>query len=808
VKRHTTVLLLLLTCFSSFLPSSPRVTAQQTADTTASANTLSLAGLRAEVTVRRDERGIPYIEAANEADLYFAQGYVVASDRLWEMDFLRRTARGELAEIFGRVVLEEDKRRRLYGFGGLSEAMMARTSPQVHASLEAYARGVNAYIESLDAQRLPIEFQILGYKPLPWSPADSLLVGKIFAEVLSTTWDTDIMRAALTSLPADKRKALLPETSPLDVVIVGNDKNAKRAKASSSRQKLPGNVTVDDGTLAEVAAIKETMARSLERVGLFIEDGAVSNNWVVAGSRTVSGKPLLANDPHLPATAPSIWYMAHLSAPGLRVAGVTPPGAPGIILGHNEQIAWGATNLGPDVQDLYLEKFDPNNPRRYMTPAGWRDAVVRTEEIKVRKSFTDASTETVNYDVTVTRHGPIFFEKNGQRYALRWTALDSEAVEFEAFYYLNRARNWNEFRAAFKDYRGPTQNFIYADTSGHIGYYGAGPIPIRKTGDGSLPYDGATDDGEWTGFIPYDKLPQLYDPPNGIIVTANNRVVGQDYPFHLTHEWAAPYRARRIYDLLTAKKKLTPDDFRAVQGDTHSIPNLLFARTFVKLIRQSVSFADNPKTAETIRLLEGWDGRADAESRAAPLAVVMRDRFRQRILVAALGEELAKQYSWGNVHTFLDRIIEEQPREWLPKEFKDYAELMRACEREAREAIAKRLGADETQWTWGRYQTMRFQHPLASVPLIGQQFVIPPLPQNGIGSSPNVGSSVSMRHIADPGNWDRTQLGIALGQSGKPSSPHWTDQLADWRAVTPRVFPFTTAAVTAASKETVVLRPK
>lgn len=785
------------------------VYAQQAAATQASApSTLKLAGLKEKVTVRRDERGIPYIEATNEADLYFAQGYVTASDRLWQMDLLRRAMRGELAEIFGRDAFNEDKRHRLFGFAQLSEAMLAYASPPVRAALETYARGVNAYIESLDANQLPPEFQILLYKPRAWTPADSIVIGKIFAESLSTTWQRDLIRAALADLPAEKREMLLPETSPLDLLVVGKDNVEKKASNRMARPLEPFKPNDSIEMLRTLASITETTTRSLERVGLFMEDGAVSNNWVVSGKRTESGKPMLANDPHLQPSVPSIWYMTHLSMPGMRVAGVTPPGAPGIILGHNESIAWGATNLGPDVQDLYLEKFDKDNPHRYMTPTGWREAEVRHEEIKVRKGFTDSSVDKEMLDVAATRHGPIIFEKDTARYALRWTALDPKAIEFEAFYYINRARNWNEFRAALNRYAGPTQNFVYADQGGHIGYYGAGRIPIRKSGDGSTPYDGATDDGEWTGYIPFDSLPHVYDPPGGFIVTANQRVAGASYPYFLTHEWAAPLRARRIYELLQAKPKLKSDDFRDIQSDTFHIGLSTFAREVVKLAGPpSGSSSSDEKWAETLRLLGGWDGRINVESRVAPLIVEMRRAFRSRILEAMLGVERAKDFGWSNEESFFYRLITERPQLYLPKGFPDYPVLWRACEKDAREALTKQLGADETKWTWGSYRPTRLRHPLASAPLVGLQFAIAPFPQNGGGNVVNVGPSVSMRLIATPGDWDAGRQGIALGESGNPSSKHFKDQLEDWLAVTPRAFPFTKDAVVKATQSTLILMP-
>jgi len=788
------------------------VSAQHVAVPQAKATEMRLAGLKSSVTVRRDERAIPYIEAANEEDLYFAQGYVTASDRLWQMDLLRRTGRGELSEIFGRDVLEEDKQYRAYGFTKLSDSLLGECSPAMRAALEAYARGVNAFIDSRDDKTIPLEFRLLKYKPRAWSPADSIIIGKTFSVTLSTTWQSDIMRAALADLPADRRDALLPETSPLDVPLVGSDGAKKKTAAAPSPPSPRLRAAVTERDVGALVSAMRTSRRSLERVGLYAEGRAISNNWVVSGKHTATGKPLLANDPHLSPSAPSIWYMSHLSTPGMRVAGVTIPGAPGIIIGHNERIAWGLTNLQADVQDLYIERFDREDPKRYKTPTGWREAEVRREQIKVRRGMADAATDTVEFEIAVTEHGPIILQQGGNHYALRWTALDAKSVAFETFYRINHARNWDEFRAALRTYVEPAQNFVYADVNGHIGYYGAGKIPIRKTGDGSLPYDGSTGAGEWTGLIPFEKLPQLYDPSSGIIVTANNRVVGRDYSYVLTREWASPYRARRILDLLQSKRKLAADDFRAIQGDTYSFAGAIFAREVVKVSRDSAQASDADDWRETLRLFESWDGHVKPESRAPVLAAEMRRAFRRRILAAAVGPARVERYAWGNVDTFVDRIITERPREWLPAGFKDYTELLRACHKDAREALIKLLGADESQWRWGHpaYAQARFPHPLAPAPFVGQQFKIAPFPQTGSSSSlttVNVGAGVSMRFIADTNDWDRAQQGIPLGQSGDPSNPHWADQLADWRSVTPRIFPFTSKAVAEAAKQTLVLAP-
>jgi penicillin amidase len=621
------------------------------------------------------------------------------------------------------------------------------------------------------------------------------------AEYLSSTWQLDVMRASLGSLPKEKREALLPDTSPLDVLVVGTDGQRARATRPTVREG------VSPAILAELNELIAAQRQSFELLGLTppaLEVIHASNNWVVSGKRTATGKPLLANDPHIPASAPGVWYLTQLIAPGLHVAGVTFPGLPGIVAGHNDRIAWGVTNLGPDVQDVYIEKFDKANPTKYQTPSGLRDAEVRQEEIKVRKDFGSPATQTQTFNVTVTRHGPIILEKDGARYALRWSLLDPATLQTAGIFDVNRARNWKEFTSALSRYRGPTQNFVYADIDGHIGYYGAGWIPIRKSGDGSVPYDGATDEGEWTGYIPFEKLPHLYDPPSGMIVTANQRVVGSSYPYFVSHVWASPYRARRIFDLLSAKPKLTTDDFRKIQGDVYSIAGKTFAQHAAKSLRGSAGF----QPASLITDLESWDGMMSADSRMAVIVSQMRAAFRQRILNAALGPDLAKVYVWPESEVLINRLATEQPREWLPREFATYSELFKASYEDARQTLTQSLGADETKWSWGAQTKARFNHYLSRVPLIGPQFAIEPIPQNGSGGTVNVGSAVSMRFIADLSDWDKSQHGIPLGQSGLPNSPHWKDQLDDWRNVTPRAFPFTKAAIEGATKQTAVLTPK
>jgi penicillin amidase len=589
---------------------------------------------------------------------------------------------------------------------------------------------------------------------------------------------------------------------------VGRDGPVEKNASASLGGASPLNVPGSGELLLALNAVEETRRRSLERVGLFAEDLAASNNWVISGRHTFSGKPLLANDPHLLPSVPSVWHMIHLTAPGVRVAGVAAPGLPGIIIGHNETIAWGSTNLEADAQDVYLETFDPDQPRRYRTPDGWREAEVRTEKITVRKSPVGTATETINHEVTVTRHGPIILEKGGKHYALRWTALDPTTIEWTGFYQLNRARNWKEFCKALSQYSGAAQNYVYADVGGDIGYYAAGRIPIRKNGAGNLPHEGANGAGDWIGYIPFSQLPHVYNPPSGMIVTANNRVIGRNYPYYLTHDWAAPHRARRIFDLLRSKTRLTVDDCRAIQGDVYSLSGVTFAQG---ITRSEQSHPGSEKWLATVRRFADWDGRVIEESTVAPLLAEMRTAFRKRLLTAALGPERAQQFRRPNLDTVLDRLIVEQPSNWLPSEFRSYTDLLQACYAEAVEILTKRLGPDPAQWTWGRYAPARFSHPLADAPLVGGQFKIAPFAIAGargaIGATPNVGMTVSMRFIADISNWDNSRQNIPLGISGDPSSRHWKDQLDEWRTVTPQSFPFTAKAVAQSAKLEAVLKP-
>ncbi len=745
---------------------------------------VALEGLDGVVTVQRDQRSIPYIEAANDRDLYFVQGYVTASDRLWQMDLLRRVARGETAEIFGRSTLDEDKRWRRLGFARISEEALKFIDPELRAALDNYARGVNAYIASLDDASLPVEFKILQYKPRPWTAADTIVIGKILAEALSSTYSGDLMREAAKGIDPAKWADLNQKVTPYDVILFGSDKRA----AAAGTPSLASSEVREHGFDTAIALMEEDAEireRSLRRVGLFAEGLAASNNWVISGKRTADGKAILANDPHLLPSAPGIWYLTHLSTPTMRVAGVTFPGVPGIVLGHNDHIAWGATNVGPDVQDLYLETF--NGKGEYKTPDGWRPAAVRKEEIRFRASPLSPQLSTETIDVVETRHGPIILDSTERKYALRWTAFDPKNSDFNAFYSLNRAKDWSGFKKALSDYGGATQNFVYADTSGNIGWYAAGKIPIRRTGDGALPYDGSTNAGDWTGFIPFAELPNLYNPPSGFIVTANQRIVGTDYKYQqLVRDFAAPWRARRLYDLLLQDTKATIASSIAAQHDVYNIPLKMLAEDVVRLK------AASPFHLQTIA---NWDGRMTPDSEAALIVNEIR-------MCAA--QKLAMDNPNVPANAIRERILHWAVREnsarWRPSGIESYASLLRGCSDQIPAAFTSRYGADAKNWVWGKTSFARFPHPLAVAPLIGGQFITPRTPIAGSGQTPNVGSYVSMRHVTSPGNWDTTHFTIPLGQSGDPKSQHYKDQFDMWNTGQGGEFPFTKSAVQKAAK--------
>lgn len=755
-------------------------------------HTLTIPGLKENVIVRRDGRSIPYIEAKNETDLYFAQGFVTASDRLWQMDLYRRVASGRTAELFGRLSLEEDKRWRRFGFNEIVQTIYENYPLQYKKALNDYARGVNAYIATLDKNTRPAEFQILQYAPEEWKPTDSLIIGAILADGLSTTWPLDLLKSKFASLPDESFEKLFLEKTPFDVLVVGKDSDNKQ-KSKAQKQ----NLKIDETIYQTALQAEEIRKTSLEKIGFYQEFNAASNNWVVSGKRTLDGKAILANDPHLPLSVPSIWYQTQLVSPKGRVSGVTFPGVPAIILGHNEFVAWGATNLGPDVQDLYVETFNDKN--EYKTANGWKKANKRVEQIKVRKNVFSPETESVELEVTETENGVVILEKDEKKYSLRWTALNPKNETFDAFYQLNYASNWDEFKKALSKYGGATQNFVYADVKGNIGFHNAGAIPIRNSGRSDLPFDGSKNEGKWTGQIPFEELPESYNPPDGFIVTANQRLAGDSYKHFLGNIWADPYRARRIYNLLKANDKSTINDSEDIQRDIYNISFANFAREIIK---------SEAASSETLNILKGWDGKMSANSTAALIVFEIRNAFFRKILESKIGADLAKDYRSSTMNSTIDWLASAQPADWLPKEFESYKDLFLASESAAIEKLSKKYGADKSKWIWGNERRINFTHPLVAAPLVGGGFKIDSIPGYGFGLTPNVGAGVSMRHISVPGNWDKSRQGISPGQSGDPKSVFYKDQIQSWSTGRTPEFPFSKAAVEKTATEMILMNPK
>jgi penicillin amidase len=771
--------------------------------------TLTLPGLRAPVQVLRDRWGIPHIYAKSNHDLFMAQGYVHAQDRLWQMEFNRRTGLGQLSEIFGEVALESDRFLRVMGFGRVARREVALLDDATREVVDAYVQGVNAYITQ-HANRLPIEFTLLRLRPRPWEPADVLVWGKMMALSLSENWALELLRAQI-------------------VAAIGPERAAQLETPNIANQPLiipPGlRYTRDIGNDALQGAA--AAASFLGAIG----QGQGSNNWVVHGSRSTSGMPLLANDPHLAAQMPALWYENHLNGGDYHVTGASIPGTPGVVIGHNERIAWGVTNGMTDVQDVYVERFDPQDPTRYLFNGQWEQAEVEREEIHVK-----GRSEPHIEEVRITRHGPVISplaplhtvsttitETHHEALALRWTALQPSTL-LSSVLELNRAHNWQTFRAALAKWDVPAQNFVYADVEGQIGYVLAGAMPIRAKGDGRLPVPGWNGEYEWIGMIPPAEMPHVLNPESGYFVTANNCIVGDDYPYLIAGEWLNGYRAERIDELLKQQQQHDADSFKRIQGDFFSIPGKMIASLAERLS------ATNVTSQHARDALAAWDGELSAESVGGRIYAELREQL-LNVVLAELAEPLnmtvglgAFQISPGlqfKGHLFPEvlRCLIAGEQRWLPAGTTWDEVLNQAWEATITNLRAE-YGDDVRLWLYGRKHTISFNHPLAVMPALAKLLNRGPFPYGGdadtvcqvlVADTPS-GQQVyivpSYRQICDTADWNKSQSIFTLGQSGQPGSRHYADQLQHWLRIEYHPMLWSRANVEAAATDRLTLAPE
>jgi penicillin amidase len=778
--------------------------------------TASLPGLQSPVVVDRDVWGIPHVRASSLADMAEAQGYVVAQDRLWQMDLLRRVARGQLSEILGSATIPIDKHFRVLRFGPAAERDVTLLDEESRTIMDAYSRGVNKFIEQ-HQNNLPVEFKLLKYKPQPWQPSDSLVIGAYMYETLTETWEEKFDRAQVTArVGAEKAKDLFSVDAALDHFVVG-DPDAPGD--GSQRSGDPDDEDDDDdmspsdvlkaGAQSPIAqpaftdltsALAPSVVQWLGESQRDIRHTLGSNNWVVSGDHTATGKPLLANDTHLELSVPPIWYQMHLTCPGWNVKGFTLPGAPLLIIGHNDRIAWGFTNNGADVQDLYIETFNPAQPDEYKANGKWLKSQTVDEIIKIK----DAPDQ--HFAVTITRHGPVVKKDGNTGYALRWTATEPGALA-NTYNRLGKAQNWKEFREVMKSVWGPAQNAVYADVRGNIGYVMAARVPIRKKGRGEVPVPGDTDAFEWKGYIPFDELPQIFNPADGLIVTANARVVGPDYKPYLTDHWEEPYRTARIWDLLHDKHDLRPADMMKVQADTYSYPDLFLAEQLAPASK--IATPKDSRVQKLIALSKDWNGIADSDSIVVPFLEATRRAALKLILQSVLGDD-THFYQWRST-AFLQRILIERPPSWLPSAYKNYDELLVAAADQAVQQLQRETGSSKIEdWPWKRFDSLEMFHPLGREGWLKTLFSITGKAQAGTAFSPRAATrhhGPAMRFVANPGNWDDSLMLIPGGQSGQLGSSHYSDQFRYWHEGTPIVAPFSDSAQAATRKHTLTLKP-
>jgi penicillin amidase len=756
-----------------------------------------LPGLQDQVEIIRDRWGVPHIYARDSHDLVYAQGFVHAQDRLWQLDFQRRLASGRLAEILGEVALPADRWLRILGMQRVAEQEVGLLGDGERAELEAYAAGVNA---GIDQGNLPIEFTLLRYHPEPWSPADTLVWAKMLSWMLSTNWETELLWAQLIARLGPQVAAELEPDYPARFPTI-----------------LP--VGLDYAAIGQRA--QEAAAAARPFTGPPAHAGVGSNNWVLAGSRTASGAAMLANDMHLAMIIPAVWYENHLvlqrgpkGEDELNITGVVFPGVPGVVAGHNGHVAWGYTMAFADVQDLYVERLQRTDDGRvqYEFRGEWLEAKVHREEIRVKGG------ETVTEEVTTTHHGPIInalapdLTSVEQPLALRWTSLDPENV-LSALRGMNRARDCAGFREAVRDWTAAPQNVVYADTAGNIAYSLIGRVPIRTKGNGAVPVPGWTGEYEWLGYVPSEELPHLYNPPQGYIITANNRIAPDDYPYFISREYPSGDRAQRITELIEAREAIDVPYIRRMQFDQVSLADRIIAQYLGSLE------VDDPALAAAVQMIRSWDGELSADSPAAGICQVFVREMLKLMLRDKLGDLTVRYMGLGPTPILAEKSsFPLRASDWLESQLvqPDSAwfnlgngetrdEVMRQALRETLSSLQKRLGTPldgaagangspqgDHPWSWGRLHKLTYSHVLGSVKALASLFNRGPYAIGGdattvwatgtglddLDSQAVIGPP--FRFIVDLGDLRNSVGLLAPGQSGRPGSRHYDDQVSAW----------------------------
>lgn len=756
--------------------------------------TVHLTGVSAPVTVVRDAHGVPSITAQTLDDLFFAQGFVTAQDRLWQMDMIRRYAAGELAAALGSDYVKLDREQRTLGLREVARRSLAQATPEERQQLEAYARGVNAYIDQ-HHYGLPLEMRVLRYFPRAWTAEDSMLVATAMAEMLNHgTYQDDLNKEkVLARLGPELTSDLYVESSLRDIIpghdlddvepaAVVPDTAQRTVKTVAETEVKPRRVRHSARRRHRRAELDWPGLPGLPVPGMLDRVRAGSNEWVISGAHTQSGRPLLSNDIHLPHRIPNTWYEAHLTCGDFDVAGVTLPGAPWVVVGHNRRIAWGFTNVGPDVEDVFVENF--NGQGEYQTPEGWRKPEVRHEVIRVKRGLD------VEMDVAVTRHGPIISKElkgEGRQLALKWSIYETGLNM--PFFAVNKAQNWEQFRAAFAGYNGPGQNAVYADVDGNIGYQATGRVPIRAAGDGTLPMSGADSAHEWIGYVPFEEMPSAYNPPSGIIATANGRITTDGYKYSITKEWESPYRTERIYRVLRQNKKFTADDMLALQTDVQSNLDKFMAQRMVYAVDQTPGASARVRSAAEI--LRRFDGKISMDSAGAAIEQRARQWLTETLLKSKLKDD-TELYAWYMKTVWLENTIAFQPPRWLPAQYQSWDALLAAAvEAAVNDPKAPRNLAN---WKYGDYASVQIKHPIfGKLPWFGKSASTARLPQSGNGVTvKQVGGQFapSERFTADFADLDQSTLNIVNGQSGNLFSPYFNDQFEAWYRGTTFRLPF------------------